>query len=81
MHTLMHCTVYIHHIRSLCTMYIFLHICISRFLYIYRFRYDIHTSRRKIEIDVQPIAFGVALVRSQISIDDLVLWVSFTTFR
>ena len=34
-----------------------------------------------IHIDVQPIAFGVPFLRSQISIDDLVLYVSFATFR
>jgi len=31
--------------------------------------------------EVQPIAFGVSFLHSQISIDDLVLHVSFTTFR
>ena len=30
---------------------------------------------------VQPIAFGVSFLHSQISIDDLVLQVSITTFR
>jgi len=31
--------------------------------------------------DVQPVAFGVSFLQYQISLDDLVLWVSFTTFR
>ena len=35
------------------------------------------TSWRKI----QPIAFGVSFLHSQISVDDLILQVSFTTFR
>ena len=30
---------------------------------------------------VQPVAFGVSFLHSEIAIDDLVLWVSFTTFR
>jgi len=40
-----------------------------------------YSERNPQDLNVQPIAFGVSFLHSQISIDGVILWVSFTTFR
>jgi len=53
-----------------------------------RHEFETHHSARGLDAVVQPIAFGVSFFKeflqrshSQISIDNLVLWVSYATFR